>query len=240
MIQVIPAIDLIDGKCVRLTQGDYARRKTYDADPLETACRIADAGLRRLHLVDLEGAKGRRPVNLAVLERIAAHTPLQIDFGGGIKDRDALRSVLDAGATWAVCGSIAALDPATVETWMQEFGAERFILGADLREGRIATHGWTTDTALKAEEFLDRFGPGGVRQAIVTDIARDGMLCGIDIGLYTGLQAAFSAIDILVSGGIAAFSDLERLEEAGLRGVIVGKALHEGKITLKQLSRYAG
>ncbi len=236
-IEIIPAMDLIGGSCVRLTQGDYARRTTYDRDPLDAALHFEEAGLRRLHMVDLDGAKAQRPANLAVLERIASRTRLEIQYGGGIKSRDALRDVFAAGARRAVCGSVAVREPERFAAWLEEFGSERLILGADLRDGRIAIQGWTESSPLSVRELIGRFRPQGLRQVICTDIARDGMLCGPSTAFYAALQAEFPDVEITVSGGIATFGDLTALDRAGLRSVIVGKALYEGRITLNDLKR---
>ena len=219
-IEIIPAMDLIDGACVRLAQGDYDRRTTYGGDPLDTALRFEAAGLLRLHMVDLDGARAQRPANLKVLERIAARTRLEIQYGGGIKSRTALCDVFSAGAAW-----------------LAEFGGERLILGADLRDGRIAIAGWSEETPLGAAELIGRFRKQGLQQVICTDIARDGMLCGPATSFYAALQAEFPDVEITVSGGIATLGDLTALDRAGLRSVIVGKALYEGRITLEDLGR---
>ena len=220
-IEIIPAMDLIDGACVRLAQGDYDRRTTYGRDPLDTALRFEAAGLRRLHMVDLDGARTQRPANLKVLERIAARTRLEIS----------------AGARRAVCGSVAVREPDCLAAWLAEFGGERLILGADLRDGRIAIAGWSEETPLGAAELIGRFRKQGLQQVICTDIARDGMLCGPATSFYAALQAEFPDVEITVSGGIATLGDLTALDRAGLRSVIVGKALYEGRITLEDLGR---
>ena len=232
-IEIIPAMDLIDGACVRLAQGDYDRRTTYGGDPLDTALRFEAAG----HMVDLDGARTQRPANLKVLERIAARTRLEIQYGGGIKSRTALCDVFSAGARRAVCGSIAVREPDCLAAWLAEFGGERLILGADLRDGRIAIAGWSEETPLGAAELIGRFRKQGLQQVICTDIARDGMLCGTSAEFYAGLQGQFPGVEITVSGGIASMTDIEALDGAGLRSVIVGKALYEGRITLEELAR---
>ena len=237
MIEIIPATDIIDGQCVRLTQGDYASRKTYYRDPLEAALRFEEAGIRRLHMVDLDGAKASEPRNLAVLERVATRTGLEVQYGGGIKSREALRSVFDAGAGRAICGSIAVREPDLFAAWLAEFGPERLILGADIRDGAVAIQGWLESSALTAPELIQRFLPQGLSQVICTDIARDGMLCGPATSFYAALQAEFPDVEITVSGGIATLGDLTALDCAGLRSVIVGKALYEGRITPEDLGR---
>ena len=234
MIEIIPATDIIDGACVRLTQGDYASRKTYYRDPLEAALRFEEAGIRRLHMVDLDGAKAAEPQNLAVLERIAAKTSLEVQYGGGIKSRAALRSVFDAGARRAVCGSVAVREPELFARWIAEFGPERLILGADVRDGVVAIQGWTERSERTAPELIETFLPAGLRQVVCTDISRDGMLCGPAVALYADLQRRFPQVEITVSGGVSSPDDIARLEREGLRSVIVGKALYEGRITLEK------
>ena len=231
MIEMIPATDLIGGRCVRLTQGDYTSRKTYYRDPLEAALRCEEAGARRLHMVDLDGAKAAEPQNLAVLERIAAKTSLEVQYGGGIKSRAALRSVFDAGARRAVCGSVAVREPELFARWIAEFGPERLILGADVRDGVVAIQGWTERSERTAPELIETFLPAGLRQVVCTDISRDGMLCGPAVALYADLQRRFPQVEITVSGGVSSPDDIARLEREGLRSVIVGKALYEGRIT---------
>ncbi|WP_302257181.1 1-(5-phosphoribosyl)-5-[(5-phosphoribosylamino)methylideneamino]imidazole-4-carboxamide isomerase [uncultured Alistipes sp.] len=234
MIEMIPATDLIGGRCVRLTQGDYTSRKTYYRDPLEAALRFEEAGARRLHMVDLDGAKAAEPQNLAVLERIAAKTSLEVQYGGGIKSRAALRSVFDAGARRAVCGSVAVREPELFARWIAEFGPERLILGADVRDGVVAIQGWTERSERTAPELIETFLSAGLRQVVCTDISRDGMLCGPAVALYADLQRRFPQVEITVSGGVSSPDDIARLEREGLRSVIVGKALYEGRITLEK------
>ena len=234
MIEMIPATDLIGGRCVRLTQGDYTSRKTYYRDPLEAALRFEEAGARRLHMVDPDGAKAAEPQNLAVLERIAAKTSLEVQYGGGIKSRAALRSVFDAGARRAVCGSVAVREPELFARWIAEFGPERLILGADVRDGVVAIQGWTERSERTAPELIETFLPAGLRQVVCTDISRDGMLCGPAVALYADLQRRFPQVEITVSGGVSSPDDIARLEREGLRSVIVGKALYEGRITLEK------
>ena len=235
MIEIIPAIDVIGGKCTRLSQGDYATQKNYGGDPAEWARAYADCGVRRLHLVDLEGAKASRPQNLRTLEEIASLGLLKVEWGGGIKDDDALASVWDAGADWAIIGSIAAKEPERMLRWLETFGG-RIILGADVRDGRVAVSGWLEDGGIGLEELVDKFLPAGLEQAIVTDIARDGMLQGPSFDLYKGLQKRFPALKTIVSGGVSSLDDVLRADEMGLPGIIVGKAIYENRITLKDLA----
>ena len=194
MIEIIPATDIIGGQCVRLTQGDYASRKTYYRDPLEAALRFEEAGIRRLHMVDLDGAKASEPRNLAVLERIAARTSLEVQYGGGIKSREALHSVFDAGARRAICGSVAVRRPDLFAAWLAEFGPGRLILGADVRNGAVAIEGWLESSTLSAPELIGRFIPQGLTQVICTDISRDGMLCGPSAAFYADLQGRFPTV----------------------------------------------
>lgn len=234
MIEIIPAIDIIGGECVRLTQGDYAQKTVYFKNPADVARRYEDAGLRRIHLVDLDGAKASRPENLKVLEAVAAATSLDIQYGGGIKSAGSLRSVLDAGANRAICGSIAVAEPDMFQSWLAEFGPEHIILGADIRDGKVATHGWLETSTLGVSELIRKFA--GLSQVICTDISKDGMLQGPAFELYRTLQDEFPAVDITVSGGIASMDDLVRLNGMNLRSVIVGKALYEGRIALREIT----
>lgn len=236
-IEIIPATDIIGGACVRLTQGDYGRRTTYYSDPFEAALRFEETGIRRLHMVDLDGAKAAQPRNLAVLERIASKTALEVQYGGGIKSRQALFDVFAAGARRAICGSLAVREPERFAEWLTEFGPERLILGADIRDGSVAIQGWLESSALTAPQLIERFIPQSLTQVICTDISRDGMLCGPSAAFYADLQGRFPAVEITVSGGISSMDDIEELDRQGLRSVIVGKAFYEGRITLKDLER---
>ena len=235
MIQIIPAIDLIEGRCVRLTRGDYGQKKVYDGIPADVARQYAEAGVRRIHLVDLEGAKAGEPRNLKVLEAIASAVSCQLEWGGGIAHSEDLQAVFDAGATHAIAGSVAALKPELFEQWLQRYGA-RMILGADVRGGRIAVRGWLEEAPLSIEDLVRRFLPLGLKESIVTDISRDGMLEGPSTELYVRLQSAFPALSFTVSGGISSMEDIRSLDKAGLRKVIVGKAIYEERITLKDIA----
>ena len=235
---IIPAIDLMEGKCVRLTQGDYGQKKEYSADPLDMAMQYEDCGVTRLHVVDLDGAKAKKPCNLAVLERIATRTSLDVEWGGGIKDASALRSALDAGAGRIICGSIAVDDRATFSEWLAQFGASRIILGADVRDGKVATHGWLKDSGLALEELMGWYVPEGLNQMICTDISKDGMLQGPDFGFYVALKEQWPTVDVTLSGGISCMDDLAKAEELALHSVIVGKAIYEGRISLKELESW--
>ena len=235
MINVIPAIDLIDGKCVRLTKGDYNQKKQYDASPLDMALRYQDIGIRRLHLVDLDGAKSSSPKNLHVLEEIAIRTSLEIEWGGGIKSDQALYDAYNAGADYLIIGSVAVSKPDLFARWLDEYGGNRLILGADVNEGRVAINGWLKKSEQTIDALIDRFIPHGLREVICTDISKDGMLQGPTFDLYARLQAKYPEQDIIVSGGISSMDDIRRLNEMHLRHVIVGKAIYEGRITLEEL-----
>ena len=232
-INVIPAVDLIGGKCVRLTQGDYAQQKVYSEDPLDMARRFEDAGASRLHLVDLDGAKASEPRNLKVLESIASGTRLTVEFGGGIKSSASLRAVLDAGASYAICGSIAVTDPDLCRSWLEEYGS-KVILGIDLKNGKVATRGWLDTSVVTADQVLDLYGPL-VSEAIVTEISHDGMLQGVDVDFYRQLQNRYPEVGIVVSGGVSSIEDLRALSAAGLKAAIVGKAIYENKVSLADL-----
>lgn len=234
MINIIPAIDISGGKCVRLTKGDYSRSKTYFDDPVQAASLFEDCGVRRLHLVDLDGAKAASPVNLDVLERIASKTNLEIEFGGGLKSRDSIKSAFGSGAGYAICGSIAVSSPEIFREWIGEFG-DRIILGADHRNGFVAVNGWLDDTKTSVESLISIFP--GLRTVICTDISRDGMLQGTDAGFYTSMQDRFPETDIIVSGGISSTEDIMALDRLGLRGVIVGKAIYEGRINPEDIKK---
>lgn len=230
-------MDIIEGRCVRLTEGDYARQTTYAGDPLSVASDFQAAGLRRLHLVDLDGARLGSPANLAVLQRIAAGTDLRIDFGGGIRTDDDLRRVFDAGAAQATVGSIAIRDPARLESWLAKHGPQRFLLGADVRDGHIAISGWLEQTRVGILEFIAAWSARGVTEIFCTDVGCDGTLQGPALDLYRRILAAQPGLRLIASGGVAQLSDLTDLQEAGCAGAIVGKAIYEGHIPLAALSR---
>lgn len=235
MIKVIPAIDIIDGKCVRLTQGDYGARTEYKADPVDMVKRMVDSGLGHVHAVDLEGARLGRPTELRLLEKMASVDGAVIEWGGGLKsDRD-MCDLFNAGASVAVAGSVAVKNPALMEDWLGRYGT-RIVLGADVRDGRVATGGWLEESELGVSDLLRRFVAFGLGRTIVTDISRDGMLGGAAVDLYRTLGSEWPGVEVTASGGVGSMDDIERLAEAGVRSVIVGKALYEGHITLSQLS----
>lgn len=235
MIEAIPAIDIMDGRCVRLSKGDYAARTTYGRSPAEWARTYAGCGARRLHLVDLDGARASEPRNLKVLEEIASLDILEVEWGGGIKTDGALQSVLDAGAGLAVVGSVAARKPELMLEWLGRLGP-RIILGADVRDGKVAVNGWTEDAGIAPEELIRMFLPAGLEQVIVTDISRDGMLQGPSFELYGSLRKSFPELKIIASGGVSCAADIRKAGELGLAGIITGKAIYEGKISLEELS----
>jgi phosphoribosylformimino-5-aminoimidazole carboxamide ribotide isomerase len=233
-LEIIPAIDLIDGKCVRLTQGDYSQKKVYNQNPLEVAKRFEAAGIRRLHLVDLDGAKAQHIVNHRVLNSIATQTSLVIDFGGGLKTDADLRIAFDNGASMITGGSIAVKAPATFIQWIAGYGPDRIILGADARDGMIAVSGWTETASLELTEFIAGYRAKGVTQVICTDIGRDGMMQGPAVELYRSLLEQFPGLYLIASGGVSCTEDIAALQEAGVPAVIIGKAIYEGKIDLKK------
>ena len=237
MIEIIPAIDVIDGKCVRLTKGDYDRKTIYAEDPLDVARMMEDAGCKRLHLVDLDGAKSSHIVNYRVLERIANGTNLIIDFGGGLKSDDDLRIAFESGAAMITGGSIAVKDPATFQGWIDQYG-KKIILGADTRNGKISTSGWIDDSDLDIIPFVKDYMAKGINKVISTDINVDGMLTGPSIGLYKEMLAEMPNLYLIASGGVSAMHDIEALANAGVPAVIVGKAIYENRITIKELEQF--
>ncbi len=232
---IIPAIDLIDGKAVRLTQGDYSQKKEYNARPLEVAQQFEDAGLTRLHLVDLDGAKEKRVINWKVLELIATKTKLHIDFGGGVQSDEDLRMVFECGAKQVTGGSIAVKKPNVFERWLSQYGSEAIILGADAKNEKIAVSGWEEGTDIWVYDFVNNYVDKGITYVISTDVAKDGLLQGPSFELYRNLQDQSPKLNIIASGGVANMADIETLADMGLFGVIVGKAIYEGRVTLKDL-----
>ena len=233
---VIPAIDIIEGKCVRLTKGDYSQKKVYNEHPLEVALQFEDAGIRRLHLVDLDGAKAGMVKNWKVLETIAAKTNLIIDFGGGIKSVEDVHVVFNSGATLATVGSMAVKDAALFEMLLLNFGADKFLLGADVKDEKIAIHGWLEQTEIGILDFLTAYMAKGVQQFFCTDIAKDGMMQGPSTQLYRKILECQKEIRLIASGGIRHLEDVLLMKEIGMAGAIVGKAIYEGRIDLKQLA----
>jgi phosphoribosylformimino-5-aminoimidazole carboxamide ribotide isomerase len=237
-MKIIPAIDIIDGSCVRLSQGDYNRKTTYSSDPLSVARSFEDAGLKRLHLVDLDGAKAGKIMNAAVLEKIAANTQLQIDFGGGIHIEESVASVINAGATWVTVGSVAVKAPEKLEKWIARFGGDRFMLGADVNGTKLAVSGWTETTDVEIVPFLDKWTAAGIQQVFCTDISKDGLLEGPSTALYRSLLQRFPHLQLIASGGVSSIEDLQVLQELGCSAAIVGKAIYENKITVIALANW--
>lgn len=238
-MHLIPAIDIIDGKCVRLTQGDYNQQKVYNEDPLEVAKAFEGHGLERLHLVDLDGARAKRIINYKVLEKLAARTGLHIDFGGGLKSDDDLRIAFESGAQQVTGGTIAIKQPAVFESWLARFGAERIILGADVKEGKVAVSGWQEKSEQDLFPFLEGYGQKGIRYAICTDVSKDGLLEGTALDLYRGIRAQFPELQLIASGGVAALQELDQLSEIGCFGAIIGKAIYENRLPLPDLRAWA-
>lgn len=233
-IELIPAIDIIEGKCVRLTQGDYTRKKVYNEDPITQAQEFEQLGFKRLHLVDLDGAKSRHIVNDAVLRAITARTRLVVDFGGGIKTDDDIAKAFDAGASMVTAGSIAVTQPELFMTWVQRYGAERMILGADVRNGNVSIHGWKEDSSEKLIPFLNKYVKAGVKNVLCTEISRDGTLQGPATELYKQILQQYPELHLIASGGISCNQDITELEQAGVPAVVFGKAWYEGRIDFKK------
>ena len=238
-IEIIPAIDIIDGKTVRLSKGDYDCKTVYNESPYDAASRYVDAGFERIHVVDLDGAKASSPANLPVLEKLAAINGIRVEWGGGIKSNDALKSVLDAGATYAVIGSVAACKPELFIEWLEQYGGERMVLGADVLDGIVKVNGWLEGAGISLDELLGKFMPHGLKRVICTDISRDGMLQGPSFDLYGRLNSEFPSLEFTVSGGISSMTDIEKLNDMNLNSVIVGKALYEGYITIDELIKFS-
>jgi phosphoribosylformimino-5-aminoimidazole carboxamide ribotide isomerase len=236
-IEIIPAIDIMHGKCVRLTQGDYNRQKIYNEHPLEVARQFEDAGLKRLHLVDLDGAKEGRVKNWNVLELVAGKTSLEIDFGGGIATSKDVKIIFESGARFATVGSMAVKNEKLLLEWMQSYGAEKFLLGADVRDEKIAITGWTVDTEIIIYDFIEKYMGSGIRQIFCTDIHLDGSMKGPSLPLYKKIIERFPDLRFIASGGIRSIDDIFELTEIGCTGAIVGKAIYEGMITLKDLAK---
>jgi len=238
MIDIIPAIDIIGGKCVRLIQGDYRVKKIYNENPLEVAKAFEDSGIRRLHLVDLEGAKARHVVNMKVLADIACATRLVIDFGGGIQTDDDIQQVFDNGAKMVTIGSIAVTNPDMLNSWIIRYGSEKIILGADVKGDKIAISGWMDTTDSDLFEFLAERKKTGIKKVLCTDISKDGMLTGPAFKLYQRIKQYFTDFYLIASGGVSTVTDIEILEKTGLDAVVIGKALYESSISLKDLKKF--
>ena len=238
MIEIIPAIDMIDGKCVRLTQGDYGKKTIYNENPLEVAFEFQDAGLKRLHLVDLDGAKAKKVINWKVLEKISSKTTLHIDFGGGVQSEEDLRIVFESGAKQITGGSVAVKQPELFADWLSVYGGEKIILGADAKNEKVAVSGWEEGTELWVYDFVEKYVEMGIKYAISTDVAKDGLLQGPSFDLYKNLQDKCPELKIIASGGVSGIEDVEKLAEMKIYGVIIGKAIYENRIRLADLQRF--
>ncbi len=238
MMEIIPAIDIIGGQCVRLTEGDFTRQTTYDSNPLEVAKRFEAHGIKRLHLVDLDGARAKKPVNLAVLELIAANTSLTIDYGGGLQSEEALQQAFSAGASQITAGSIAVREPKTVQGWLESYGPAKIIIGADFRGNNISVSAWTEESDYALQDFIQDYVQAGASHFICTDVSKDGKLQGPATDTYRLLKLAIPAAGVIASGGVTTVQDLDELQEIGVKGAIIGKAVYEGTISLKDLERF--
>lgn len=238
MIQIIPAIDIIDGKCVRLTQGDYSRKTVYNEDPVEIAKMFEDYGIKRLHTVDLDGAKSSHVINYKTIERIATATNLTIDFGGGIKSNSDIEIAFSSGAKLVTIGSIAVKRPELMIEWISNYGCERLILGADVKNGLISINGWKEEGNDELMPFIEKYIEHGINNVLCTDIARDGMLKGPSTDMYKKIMSSFPTLNLIASGGVSSVEDIYELDNAGIPSVVFGKAIYEGRITMKELSEF--
>ena len=237
-MEIIPAIDVIEGKCVRLTHGDYSQKKIYNERPLEVAKEFEDAGIRRLHLVDLDGAKAGRIQNWNVLEDIASRTGLVIDFGGGIKSEKDLQIVFDSGAAMATIGSLAVKEESLFSGWLSAYGANKFLLGADVKNEKITVSGWLEQTDIGVYDFIQSYLDKGITQVFCTDVSKDGALEGPSLALYRGIEDRFRDLYFIARGGVPTMEDVVKLDQAGCKGVIIGKAIYEGRIRLHDLKSF--
>ena len=238
MIELIPAIDIIDGKCVRLSQGDYSSKQIYHTHPVEVAKEFESYGIKRLHIVDLDGAASHHVVNYRILEQIASRTSLVIDFGGGIKSDEDLIIAFDNGAQMVTLGSVAVKQPELFSRWLTQYGNEQIILGADVKNEKIAIAGWKEESSQELMPFLENYRSKGISKVLCTDISRDGMLEGPSTALYQQIMSAYPDLYLIASGGVSSIDDILKLHEIGVPAVVIGKALYEGRISIKELSRY--
>ena len=238
MIEIIPAIDIIDGNCVRLSQGDYQTKKIYNESPVEVAKQFEAAGIKRLHIVDLDGAKQSKIINIKTLESVASNTKLKIDFGGGIKTTEDVHSVFNAGASFINIGSVAVKQPELVEEWIAQFSATKILLGADVKDENIMIHGWQQPANINIINYISAYIIKGINQIFCTDISKDGLLQGTSINLYKKIVKAFPELQLIASGGVSSIEDVEEVSAIGCSGVIIGKALYEGNIKLHQLKKF--
>lgn len=237
-MEIIPAIDIIDGKCVRLTQGDYNRKKIYNEDPVEVARQMEAAGLRRLHVVDLDGARSGHIVNHSVLQRITSSTQLWVDFGGGLKSDEDVRIAFESGAQQITGGTIAVKQPDRFLAWLETYGSERIILGADVRDGQVAVSGWQERSDQALLPFLEKYVGAGIRSTICTDVSKDGLLQGSALSLYREIRTTLPSLQLIASGGVQSMAELVQLAEIGCYGAIIGKAIYEQRISLTELSTF--
>lgn len=235
---LIPAIDIIGGECVRLTQGDYAQKKVYFRDPVEVAKYYFDNGFERLHVIDLDGAKASSPQNLKIVEKIKTKTNLIVQFGGGVKSLQNLESAFNSGADFIICGSVAVKEPDSFREWLKKYSGEKIILGADVKNEKISVNGWLEDTEIEIIEFISQFISDGLSRVICTDISKDGMLQGPNMDLYSKIMNALPSLKLTVSGGVSSVSDIEVVLEGGYDSVILGKALYENKIKIEELRKW--
>lgn len=235
MIELIPAIDIIDGKCVRLSKGDYDSKTVYCDDPVEMAKRFEQSGLKRLHVVDLDGARSKHVVNIGVLKAITDATRLKVDFGGGIKTDDDIQKAFDNGATMVTVGSVAVTHPEIFDRWLDQYGADKIILGADVRKGKISINGWKEDSDQDLIDFLRHYVSKGVHHVLCTEISKDGMLSGPATPLYTDIMKAYPSLHLIASGGVSCMDDIKGLEREGIPAVVFGKAIYEGRVSLDEL-----
>ena len=237
MIKIIPAIDIINGHCVRLSQGDYQRITGYSESPAAMAENFEALGFKRLHVVDLDGARSGKVINIKALKEITSRTNLIVDFGGGIKSEEDLKNVFEAGASAVSIGSIAVSDPDIVSLWADSFGAEKFIISADVRDNIVRTNGWTKNSGITLNQLISRYRNKNIRRVLCTDISRDGMLCGSNIELYKTIMEQFPACKLIASGGISSLDDIKKLDEAKIPAVVIGKAIYEQQINLEELAQ---
>ena len=235
MIELIPAIDIIDGQCVRLTKGDYNQKKVYNDDPLTVAKEFEKIGFKRLHMVDLDGARSKHIVNDEILRRVTAETSLIVDFGGGIKSEEDIVKAFESGASMITVGSIAVTQPELFFQWMEKYGPEKMILGADVRNGMISINGWKKDSQISLLPFLKQYVEAGVKNVLCTEISKDGTLQGPAVTLYKEIMTAYPKLHLIASGGVSRKEDIDELESEGIPAVVFGKAIYEGRINLKEL-----
>ncbi len=239
MIKIIPSIDIIDGKCVRLTQGKFEEKKIYDSDPVAVAKRFSDAGIERLHVVDLDGTKAGKVVNNHILKRIVTETKLKVDFGGGVKSDEDIQKVFESGALQVNIGTIAVKNPKLLLSWIQKYGPEKIILGADVLNGIVRINGWESPTEIKLFDFITNYQWHGIRYVLCTDIEKDGMMSGSSLDLYKAILAQFPDMRIIASGGVSSIEEIKQLDKIGCYGVVIGKAIYENLMSLEDLVKLA-